>query len=283
MSVTAKTDVLAILGDPVAHSLSPVLHNAWIQAAGLDAVYTAIRIETGRADAAFAALSAYGLKGANVTVPHKERAAKAADRLDLAAETLKAANVLRWEEDGTLSGFNTDAGGIVAALDDSHAGWRSMTGAALVIGAGGAGRAAAWALSHAGVRRVLIINRTKARAMEAASLIPRAQAFAWSEMGGLFESADLIINTTTLGMKGQPAMEWPLARAPSHALVMDAVYAPLMTPLLAGAQARRLTTLDGLGMLIHQAAATFELWFNRKPSIELGRAAIELELMERRR
>ncbi|MGE0044365.1 MAG: shikimate dehydrogenase [Hyphomonadaceae bacterium] len=283
MSITAKTDVLAILGDPVSHSLSPVLHNAWIQAAGLDAVYAAIRIETGRADQAFKALSAYGLRGANVTVPHKERAANAADKLDKAAKTLNAANVLRWEEDGTLSGFNTDAGGVIGALDDSHAGWRSMTGAALVIGAGGAGRAAAWGLAQAGVSRILIANRTQARAMETAALIPRAQAFAWSEMGCLFESADLIVNTTTLGMKGQPAMQWPMARAPSHAIVMDAVYAPLETPLLASAAKRGLKALDGLGMLIHQAAASFEIWFGQKPSIEMGRAAIELELAERAR
>src|SRR5690606_29216476 len=143
---------------------------------GIDAAYVALRVDS--ADPArFMGLRALGLFGANVTVPHKENACLLADELDPAASALKAANVLRWDEEGRIFGFNTDAPGLIAALDESHAGWRSMTGAALVLGAGGAARAAAWGLANAGVRRILIANRTPARAEAAAAIAPRAQGF----------------------------------------------------------------------------------------------------------
>ncbi|MGE0828667.1 MAG: shikimate dehydrogenase [Hyphomonadaceae bacterium] len=274
MKISAHTKLFALLGDPVSHSLSPALHNTWIEALGLDAVYAALRIAEDGADLAFESLSAYGLKGANVTVPHKERAAKAAaGRLDPAAAALNAVNVLVWDKGG-LAGYNTDAPGLVAALDESGAGWRSKTGTALVIGAGGASRAAALGLSQAGVQRILVANRTFERAQKMCETIPRTQAFAWEKMGDLFESADLIIQGTSAGMKGQASPDWPIARAPSHAIVMDAVYAPLETPLLAAARARGLIALDGLGMLLHQAALAFEIWHGVAPDLALGRMAM---------
>jgi shikimate dehydrogenase len=281
MRITSKTELLALLGDPVSHSLSPILHNTWIDASGADAVYFALRIAKSRAGQVFENLSAYGLKGANVTVPHKALAAKAADRLDEPAGALEAANVLRWEADGSVSAFNTDVHGVIAALDDAHAGWRSRTGAALVLGAGGAGKAAAWALSQAGVKRILIANRTQTSAEDLARCVPRAEACAWRMLEDLFGSADLIVNATSLGMSGAPEPEWPVARAPAHAIVMDAVYAPLETRLLRAARARGLVALDGLGMLVHQAALAFEIWFGEKPDIELGRAAMQAALAER--
>jgi shikimate dehydrogenase len=281
MRVTARTEILALLGDPVSHSLSPSIHNAWLEAAGVDAIYVALRIAQDKAEKAFESLSAYGLKGVNVTIPHKACAAAMADRLDGAAAALGVANVLRWEKDGSVSAFNTDAGGVIAALDDAHAGWRSRTGSALVLGAGGAGRAVAWGLSQAGVKHVLIANRTEKAARELADLVPRAEAFPWQSLEHLFASADLIVNATTLGMNGVTPPDWPVSMAPAHAIVMDAVYAPLETALLRAARARGLVALDGLGMLIHQAALAFEIWFGAKPDIDLGRAAAQAALAER--
>jgi shikimate dehydrogenase len=281
MTITAKTAVLALFGDPVAHSLSPVLQNGWIKDNRLDAAYVALRVAADDPAAAFAALRAVRFHGANVTVPHKEAACSAADRLDEPAAALNAVNVLRWEADGSVSGFNTDAPGLIAALDECHAGWRSRTGAALVLGAGGAARAAAWGLAHAGVRRILIANRTFARAEEAARRTPRAQAFAWDQLGDLFESADLIVNATTLGMAGAPSIDWPVRRAPSHCIVLDLVYAPMETKLLRSAAARGLTAVDGLGMLIHQGALAFGLWFGITPDVRLARARLTKAIAER--
>jgi shikimate dehydrogenase len=279
--MTDKSALLALFGDPVDHSLSPVMHNAWLADHGIEGAYAPYRISVADAPRAFSALRGMELTGANVTVPHKEIAARSVDRLDPVAEALRAVNTIRWEDDGTVSGFNTDAPGLIAALDESSVGWRSMTGAALVIGAGGAGRAAAWALAQAGVSRVLIVNRTAAKAQEAAAVTPRALPFPWVKLGDLFESADLIVNTTTLGMARAPHMDWPIERAPSYAIVMDAVYAPLETPLLAAARARGMKTVDGLGMLIHQGALAFELWFGVKPDTDKARQRLLEELTER--
>jgi shikimate dehydrogenase len=281
MSARGAPAMLALFGDPVDHSLSPVMQNAWLQDAGIAGIYTAMRIPTKEAAATFAGLREMALTGANVTVPHKEEAAKHVDRLDEAATALGAVNTLRWEADGAVSGFNTDAPGLIAALDASNTGWRSQTGAALVIGAGGAGRAAAWALAHAGVRRVMICNRTAQRAQEAAARIDKARPFPWAKLGETFESADLIVNTTTLGMVHAPAMDWPIARAPRHAIVMDAVYAPLETPLLAAAAARGMRTIDGLGMLIHQGALAFDIWFGVKPDVAAARHRLLEAIAER--
>jgi shikimate dehydrogenase len=173
---------------------------------------------------------------------------------------------------------------VIAALDESHAGWRSMTGAALVLGAGGAARAVAWGLAHAGVRRVLIANRTRKTAEEVATMAPHCQAFDWSRLGDLFESADLVVNCTTLGMtkseQFEPEGGWPVARAPDHCVVMDTVYSPLETPLLRAARARGLVALDGLGMLIHQGALAFEIWFGVLPDVRTARARIMQALAE---
>jgi shikimate dehydrogenase len=278
--LSGKTQVYAIVGDPVSHSLSPALQNAWIQAAGLDAVYVPLAIAERGADRGFAGLTALGLKGANVTLPHKERAARAANRLDVAAEMLCAANVLRWEPDGRVSAFNTDAPGLVAALDEAHPDWRGAAETALVIGGGGAARAAVWGLAKAGVSRVLVCNRTATTGEAAAALVEGGAAIAWDEIALAFSRADLIVNTTSLGMRGMPPMLWPIEEAKPTAIVMDTVYAPRETQLLKNARARGLKTVEGLGMLLHQGALSFALWFDQKPDIALGRAALEQALSE---
>jgi shikimate dehydrogenase len=285
MLLTAKSPILALLGDPVSHSLSPVMQNGWLEDAGLDGVYVALQIKSGDrggdSGGAFQALRAMQFYGANVTVPYKQIACLVADRLDPAAGALKAANVLRWEEDGTVSGYNTDAPAIVASLDDAHSGWRSQTGAALVVGAGGAGRAAAWALAQAGVHRVMIANRTRAKADEVAKVGSRCEAHDWDKLPELFAAADLIVNCSSLGMVGSPGMDWPVHRAPKHCVVMDAVYAPLETDLLRQARGVGLNAVDGLGMLIHQGALAFDIWFDMMPSIEAARVRLTRALAER--
>jgi shikimate dehydrogenase len=283
MSMLTRPAMLALFGDPVDHSLSPVMHNAWLRDAGIAGAYAAMRIPVSEAAAVFRGLRDMDLNGANVTVPHKEIAARSVDSLDDAARALGAVNTLRGEADGGVAGFNTDAPGLIASLDASNTGWRSQTGAALVIGAGGAGRAAAWALARAGVRRVLICNRTAQRAQEAAAATANAIPFPWSKLADQFEAADLIVNTTTLGMAHMPAMDWPIRRAPNHAIVLDAVYAPLETPLLAAARARGMKTIDGLGMLIHQGALAFDLWFGVKPDVAIARTRLLQAIAERER
>jgi len=271
MTISARTKLIALFGDPVAHSLSPALHNAWIAAAGLDAAYVALRIAEEGADAAFQALGGFGFHGANITVPHKARAAAVASKRDAAVEALGAANTFRWEADGTLAAFNTDAGGAVGALDDAAPGWRTRVKSALVVGAGGTAKAVCWGLKGAGVGRICVVNRTRARAEE----ISGAAVMDWAQMDAAFAEADLIVQTTTLGMTGRAPGAWPVAAAKADAIVMDAVYAPLETPLLAAARARGQQGVDGLGMLLHQAARAFEIWFGIQPDLALGRKVLE--------
>jgi shikimate dehydrogenase len=275
------TALLALFGDPVDHSLSPVMQNGWLEDHGIEGYYAPYKIPVSDAAKAFRALRGMELTGANVTVPHKELAARSVDRLDGVGRALGAINTIRWEDDGTVSGFNTDAPGLIAALDESSVGWRAQTGTAVVLGAGGAGRAAAWALSHAGVSRVLIANRTAERAQQVAALTPRGLPFPWAKLPDLFASADLIVNTTTLGMSHAPEMDWPIDRAPSYGIVMDAVYAPLETPLLAAARARGMKTVDGLGMLIHQGALAFAHWFGVRPDTGVARERLLDAIAER--
>jgi shikimate dehydrogenase len=279
--ITARTPVLALLGNPVSHSLSPVMQNGWLEDTGVDGVYVALRIAADDNGEAFQALRAAQFYGANVTVPYKQTACLIADRLDPAASALKAVNVLRWEDDGTVSGFNTDAPALVAALDESHAGWRSTTGAALVLGAGGAARACVWALAQAGVRKIFVANRTAEKAEAVAGLAPKAKAHGWDELPALFAASDLIVNATSLGMVGSPPMEWPLEKAPKHCVVMDAVYAPLETDLLREARAQNLTCVDGLGMLIHQGALAFSIWHGIMPDTRNARARLMQAIAER--
>jgi shikimate dehydrogenase len=272
--ISGKTKVLAVLGAPVTHSLSPLMHNAWLAAAGIDAVYVALPFS----EAGFAALPSVGLFGANITVPFKESAAAIAVRRDKIATRLGAANVLRFDADGP-SAFNTDAPGFVASLDEGAPGWRARVRTALVLGAGGAARAIAWGLADAGAARIVIANRTPARAEATAAAVPGAETWDWNDLAGAFAQADLIVNATSLGLAGAASPDWPIHAAPAHAIVADAVYKPLETPLIAAARARGLATVDGLGMLIHQGARAFEIWFGVRPDVRGARLLLERALV----
>lgn len=269
--ITAQTAVFAVFGDPVSHSLSPIMHNGWIEDHGLDAVYVALRVDKDD-DAFFAGLKAAKFKGANVTVPHKERAARAADRSEA-----QVANTLRWEADGTLSAFNTDGAGFIDSLDEAAPDWRANTKNALILGAGGAARGVAEALAaHCALT---IANRTQARAEALAAEIANTKAVPWAALPDLFADADLIVQTTTLSMGGD-SPDWPFARCKATALAVDIVYKPLDTAFLISARARGLKTIDGLGMLIHQGARAFEIWTGIKPDTQKARARLLTALGE---
>lgn len=265
MSFTAATKVLAVIGDPVSHSLSPIMHNGWIADHKLDAVYVALPLKSDDATAAIRAMKGAGFAGLNVTVPHKEAAAAAADRSEGAV-----ANVLRWEEDGTVSGFNTDGPGFLDALSETAPDWRGRVQRALILGAGGAAQAIGQALSPH-VVTIHFANRTAARAEMAAAAIPNGRALRWDDLERGFGAADLIVQTTTLGMDGQPEQAWPVEYCRPRVIAADIVYRPLETDFLRAARERGLVTMDGLGMLIHQGVRSFELWFGIKPDAAKAR------------
>lgn len=259
MKISAATKVLGVIGDPVAHSLSPLMHNGWIEDHGLDAVYVALRLKSADAEREIRALKHLGFAGLNVTLPHKQAAARAADRSEDSA-----ANTLRWERDGTLSAFNTDGAGFLDVLGEAAPDWRERVRNALIVGAGGAALGIGKALSpHVGT--VCFINRTLARAEAAAALLANGSAAHWEEMQRAFASADLIVQATSLGLDNSSAPNWPVAQCQASAIVADIVYRPLETQLLRAASGRGLATMDGLGMLIYQGARAFELWFGIKP------------------
>jgi shikimate dehydrogenase len=260
----------AVIGDPVSHSLSPLMHNGWIADHGLDATYEAYLLRSDDPVAAIRGLTQFA--GMNVTVPHKEAAAAAADR----SET-STANVLRWEADGTLSAFNTDGLGFLDALDEAAPEWRSRVKHALILGAGGAAQGIAGLVSSY-VKTVGVANRTRARAEDLAKALPNGQVRDWTDLSGAFAEADLIIQTTTLGMTGTESPAWPFDVCGAATIAVDIVYRPLETPFLAAARARGLKGVDGLGMLIHQGALSFEIWHGIRPDVAKARARLEAAL-----
>lgn len=255
-----------VIGWPAKHSRSPKLHGHWIARYGLDAEY---RIEEvppeGFADFV-RTLAAHGYVGANVTMPHKD-AALALSQPDARAIAVGAANTL-WLDSGVLRSTNTDVEGFTGALDAAAPGWERHTAEAVVLGAGGAGRAVIYGLIERGIATVHVVNRTLAKAEELRTRFGLAvHPAAWSDLPALLPHAALLANATSLGMHGQPPLEIDLSALPVGAVVADIVYVPLQTPLLAQAAARGLTTSNGLDMLLHQAVRGFELWFGVRPTV----------------
>jgi shikimate dehydrogenase len=265
MIISGATKMLVLIGDPVAQSLSPVMHNGWIADHGIDAVYTALPLKSDDAETEIRALCRFGFAGANVTVPHKRAAASAADRSEGAV-----ANVLRWDDDGTVSGFNTDGLGFLDALAEAAPNWRERVRRVLMLGAGGAASAIAEALGPY-AETITFANRTQARADAAADALRVGRVLRWDDLERGFANADLIVQATTLGTAAAASPDWPLAAAKPDTICADIVYRPIETGFLSAARARGLPTMDGLGMLIHQGARAFELWFGVKPDIEKAR------------
>lgn len=255
-----------VCGHPIAHSRSPVIHSYWLDRYGIAGSYTVIDVAPERFADFLAGLREAGFVGGNVTIPHKQAAFAAVSRRDAAADAIGAVNTV-WFEDGILHGGNTDAYGFAANLDERAPGW-VQSRSAVVVGAGGAARAVVHALIERGVGDIRLANRTAGRAVElAARFGGRISVHAMEALPEICADADLLINTTSLGMAGDKGLPADPAWLPDHAIVNDLVYVPLETPLLAAAAARGLKAVDGLGMLLHQAAPGFELWFGRRPEV----------------
>jgi shikimate dehydrogenase len=265
MTSAIKPPAACLIGWPAAHSRSPLIHHYWLRTLGIAGGYVIEAVPPDEFQDFVFRLSLRGFVGANVTIPHKERALSLS-KPDSRARAVGAANTL-WFADGELCSTNTDVEGFINSLDASASGWDKCD-EALVLGAGGSSRAVVFGLLDRGIKRVHLANRTMARARAladqfGASVLP----VAWEALGDLLPRAGLLVNTTSLGMKGQPPLELDVGQLPSHAVVADLVYVPLDTPLLTASRARGLKTADGLGMLLHQAVRGFELWFGRRPEV----------------
>ena len=277
MTAVTKARAACLIGWPAAHSRSPLIHHYWLRTLGIEGGYNIEAVPPEGFAEFVLHLSAHGFVGANVTIPHKERAL-ALTKPDARARAVGAANTL-WYEGGELRSTNTDIEGFINNLDACAPGWDVAT-EAVVLGAGGSSRAVVFGLIERGVKRVHLANRTIERARALADQLgAQVHPVAWDAIGDLLPRANLLVNTTSLGMHGQPALEVDVSLLPPQAVVADLVYVPLETPLLAAARARGLRIADGLGMLLHQAVRGFELWFGQRPEVrpEL-RALIEADL-----
>jgi shikimate dehydrogenase len=261
-----------IVGHPVKHSRSPLIHGHWLEAHGLEGSYERIDVAPVDFGDFLKSFPARGFAGGNVTLPHKEAAFTLVQRRTQRAERVGAVNTL-WVEDGVLWGDNTDVLGFMAHLDASlGTGWEQDVDTALVLGAGGAARAVVAGLQDRPLKRIFVANRTLSKAEDLVRDLRRhspvaLETSAWEALGRVIPHAQLIVNTTSLGMAGQPPLALDPSRAPPRAAVADIVYVPLQTPLLAAAAAQGLRTVDGLGMLLHQAVSGFQRWFGVTPEV----------------
>jgi shikimate dehydrogenase len=266
-----------VMGWPVAHTRSPAIHNHWIARYGLKGAYVQLPVQPDRLEAAIRGLPALGFAGCNVTVPHKVNAMRFMDELHPAARRVAAINTIVVQADGRLLGMNNDGAGYIQSLRDADPAWRGDAGPALVLGAGGAARAIVVALLDEGVPELRITNRTLERAQALAEAFgDRVKVVPWAERNEAMAGVSLLVNTTTQGMHGQAPLDVAMAALPAAAMVSDAIYIPMETPLLAQARLRGHRTVNGLGMLLNQARPAFESWFGVIPEItpEL-RAAVE--------
>ena len=266
-----------LIGWPAGHSRSPIIHKYWLKSFGIDGDYRIEAVSPADFAQFVARLGERGYTGANVTLPHKEQALKVADA-DARARAVGAANTL-WLDGGVLRATNTDVEGFLASLDASAPGW-DKADEALVLGAGGAARAVLFGLIERGIKTIHLVNRTLPRAEDLACQFGASvKPATWDRIPSLLPRATLLVNTTSLGMKGQPRLEIDVDLLPSGATVSDAVYIPLTTDLLKAARARGLKTSDGLGMLLHQAVRGFSLWFGKRPEVTAElRALVEADL-----
>jgi shikimate dehydrogenase len=264
--MTATTRAACVIGWPAKHSRSPKLHGYWLKRYGIDGDYRAEEIKPKDFAAFVTHLADNGYVGANVTMPHKDMALELSEP-DARATAVAAANTL-WLDNGRLRSTNTDVEGFIGALDAAAPGWDKRTRSALVLGAGGASRAVVYGLIERGAGEIVVANRTfdKAVALRdrfGSSIVP----ISWEDIAGTLPRCQLVANTTSLGMKGQPPLDIDIAPLPAGAVVADIVYVPLRTPLLQAAESRGLATSNGLEMLLYQAVRGFELWFGVRPEV----------------
>ncbi|RDD63270.1 shikimate dehydrogenase [Ferruginivarius sediminum] len=268
MILSGKAALAGVLGWPVAHSRSPRLHGFWLERHGIDGAYVPLPVKPEDFPSAVKALAALGFRGANVTIPHKQAAFQACDEVDDHARRLEAVNTLVFDG-GRIRGSNTDGVGFMNHLRQSIPGWNAETGPAVVLGAGGAARAVVVALIDAGVPTLRLVNRTREKAEALAGTFGGPIEVAdWGQWDTVLRDASLVVNTTSLGMEGHGPLEVDLDALPASAVVYDIVYQPLKTDLLRVARTRGNATVDGLGMLLHQARPGFEAWFGVRPEVD---------------
>jgi shikimate dehydrogenase len=277
--VTTKNAAACVIGWPIGHSRSPLIHNYWLKYYGIAGAYRSEAVPPEDFAGFIKSLPAHGYVGANVTVPHKE-AALACSAPDDHARAVGAANTLWLDAEGQLRSTNTDVEGFLGNLDADVPDWHRGLRKAVVLGAGGAARAVVYALIERGIADITVINRSRERGQALRERFgAQLRILSWDERNTALADAGLLVNTTTLGMRGQPELALAVERLPAHAIVSDLVYVPLVTPLLAAAKTRQLLAADGLGMLLHQAVRGFALWFGQKPEVTAElRALIEADL-----
>lgn len=269
MTELARIPLAGVIGHPIAHSRSPALHGYWLQRYGIKGHYVPLHIAPQDLQKALELLPKLGFVGANVTIPHKEAVLKLADVVTDRAALIGAANTLIFRADGRLHADNTDGAGFIANLRQNAPQWDPTAGPAAIFGAGGAARAVIAALIEVGVPEIRIVNRTRHRAEALRSDFgAKLIVTDWVQAPGMLEGAATVVNTTSLGMAGKSEFRVPLDGLEKSALVTDLVYTPLQTQFLIDAAARGCTTVDGLGMLLHQAAPGFERWFGRRPEVD---------------
>ncbi|MEN9330075.1 MAG: hypothetical protein RLZZ484_1263 [Pseudomonadota bacterium] len=257
-----------VMGWPVAHSRSPVIHNHWIRQYGLNGSYGLFPVRPERLEAALRGLSALGMAGCNITLPHKVQAMQWVDHVDPLGQRMGAINLVVVQADGALHGFNTDGYGFIQSLRDAKPDWRADAGPIVVLGGGGAARAIVLSLIDAGASSIRLINRTRSKAQALADEFgPLIAVFDWSERHDALAGAAMLVNSTDQGMHGKTDLDLRLDALPIDALVCDAIYIPLETTLLAAARARGNLTVNGLGMLLNQARPAFKAWFGVDPEL----------------
>jgi shikimate dehydrogenase len=269
-----------VMGWPVGHSRSPMIHNHLMAAYGLNGAYLPLAIRPDQLGGALRGLAPLGFTGCNITIPHKEQAIAIVDEVDEVARRIGAVSCVIVRPDGSLAAMNNDCFGFIENLRDRQPGWRADAGPAVVLGAGGGARAVVYALAERGAPRIFVVNRTLARANELAREFGSAVTpVPWNDRARTLEGAALLVNTTSLGMVGETPLDLSLGTLPVKAVVADIVYAPLNTPLLAAARARGNPVVDGLGMLLHQVRPAWKAWFGIDPEITPDlRAKVEATL-----
>lgn len=273
----SKIPLAGVIGSPIAHSRSPQLHGHWLKTYGVQGFYIPMDVATADLETVLRTLPKMGFVGVNVTIPHKETVLQIADLITDRATLIGAANTLIFRKDGKIHADNTDGYGFLENLKAGAPQWDPRSGAAAVLGAGGAARAVIVALLDAGVPEILLSNRTRSRAEKLQSDFgKRVQVVDWTQAGNMIEEAALVVNTSSLGMVGKPEMRVPLDGLKSHTVVTDLVYTPLKTRLLLTAEEKGCVTVDGLGMLLHQGVPGFERWFGPRPEVteDLRRAVM---------
>ncbi|WP_420004628.1 shikimate dehydrogenase [Arenibacterium sp. LLYu02] len=270
-----KIPLAGVIGCPIAHSRSPLLHRHWLSTYGIAGHYMPMHVEPEDLKSVVRMMPRMGFVGANVTIPHKQAIMEIADKVTDRAKLMGAANTLIFREDGAIVADNTDGYGFITNLHDGAPNWDPGSGPATVFGAGGASRAVVASLVEAGVPEIRLTNRTRDRAEELAQTFgKKIKVVDWVQAGNIIEDAALVVNTTSLGMAGQRALRVPLDGLQAGTVVTDLVYTPLKTDLLLAAEAAGCTVVDGLGMLLHQAVPGFERWFGQRPEVdEAARAA----------